>query len=102
MREILQHPKLLGKVPYLLETPKHLPQYRTVRRRSKSIQSLDDELARLESDCLAELLGFSNEEWKEEEMIAEWWQGYKHRGRVIKRRIGKLIQSRLRSKDVWL
>jgi hypothetical protein len=60
MRAILQHPKLLGKVPYLLETPKYLPQYRAVRRRSKAIQALDEELCRLERDYLRDLLAFKN------------------------------------------
>lgn len=101
MRTILQHPKLLGKIPYLIETPKHLPQYRTMRRRSHSIQALDNELTRLERNCLTELLAFSNREWIDEELRAEWWEGYEQRSKNIKRKIGKLIQIRLRSNDVW-
>ena len=92
---------LLGKIPYLLETPKHLPQYRSVRRRSHSIQALDNELARLERNCLTELLAFGDREWQAEKLRAEWWEGYEQRSKNIKRKIGKLIQIRLRSNDVW-
>ena len=101
MREILQHPQLLGRVPYLLETPKHLPQYRTLRRRSKSIQALDDELARLERDTLQELLAFNDRDWADQRLRAEWWNRKERQNRVIKRKIGKLMQSKIRSKHVW-
>jgi hypothetical protein len=101
MREILQHPQLLGRVPYLLETPKHLPQYRTLRRRSKSIQALDDDLSRLERDTLQESLAFNDRDWADQRLRAEWWNRKERQNRVIKRKIGKLIRSRLRSKHVW-
>jgi hypothetical protein len=101
MREILQHPKLLGRVPYLLETPEHLPQYRTLRRRSKSIQALDDILSRLERDCLQELLAFNDPDWADQRLRTEWWDKIEKQSRVIKRKIGKLIISRIRSKHVW-
>jgi hypothetical protein len=101
MREILQHPKLLGTVPYLLETPKHLPQYRSLRRRSASIQALDDQLAKLERDCLGDLLAFTDREWNDQRLRAEWWDSIERRGKFIKRRIGKLIKLRLSSKHVW-
>jgi hypothetical protein len=101
MREILQHPQLLDRVPYLLETPKHLPQYRTLRRRSKSIQALDDDLSRLERDTLQESLAFNDRDWADQRLRAEWWNRKERQNRVIKRKIGKLIRSRLRSKHVW-
>ena len=101
MREILRHPKLLGRVPYLLETPKHLPQYRTLRRRSKSIQAQDDELARLERDTLQELLAFNDRDWADQRPRAEWWNRKERQNRVIKRKIGKLIRTRMRSEHVW-
>jgi len=100
MREILQHPELLGRVPYLLETPRHLPQYRTLRRRSKSIQALDDDLSRLERDSLEELLAFNDRDWADEKLRAEWWNTIEKQSRGIKRKIGKLIRSRIRSKHV--
>jgi hypothetical protein len=101
MREILQHPQLLGRVPYLLETPKHLPQYRTLRRRSKSIQALDDDLSRLERDTLRELLAFNDRDWADQMLRAEWWDRTEKQSRVIKRKIGKLMQSKIRSEHVW-
>ena len=101
MREILQHPQLLGRVPYLLETPKHLPQYRTLRRRSNSIQALDEELSRLERDALKELLAFNVRDWADQRLRAEWWDRAEKRSRVIKRQIGKLFRSKIRSKHVW-
>ena len=100
MRAILQHPKFLGRIPYLLETPKHLPQYRTLRRRSKSIQSLDDELARLERDSLKELLAFNDRDWADEKLRVEWWNTIEKQSRGIKRKIGKLIRSRIRSNHI--
>jgi hypothetical protein len=101
MRKILQHPELLGRVPYLLETPKHLPQYRTLRRRSKSIQAQDDELARLERDTLKELLAFNDRDWADQRLRAEWWDRIEKQSRIIKRKIGKLIRTRIRSQHVW-
>jgi len=101
MREILLHPELLGRVPYLLETPRHLPQYRTLRRRSKSIQALDDDLSRLERDSLEELLAFNDRDWADEKLRAEWWNRIENQNRVIKRKIGKVIRARIRSKHVW-
>jgi hypothetical protein len=97
MRAILQHPKLLGKVPYLLETPKYLPQYRAVRRRSKAIQALDEELCRLERDCLRDLLAFQERDWEDGDIKDAWWAEYERRGKVVKRKIGKLIRTKLRS-----
>ena len=102
MREILKHPSLLGRVPYLLETPKHLPQYRSLRRRSKSIQALDDDLSRLERKSLTELLAFNDRDWVDKKLRAEWWDGSERQSRVIKRKIGKLIRTRIRSNHVWV
>ena len=102
MREILKHPSLLSRVPYLLETPKHLPQYRSLRRRSKSIQALDDDLSRLERKSLTELLAFNDRDWADKKLRAEWWDGSERQSRVIKRKIGKLIRTRIRSNHVWV
>jgi hypothetical protein len=99
MKAILQHPKLLGKVPYLLETPQHLPQYRTVRRRSKAIQALDEELCRLERDCLRYLLAFQEREWEDREIRDVWWKEYERRVKQVKRKIGRLIRLKLRSDE---
>jgi len=99
MRAILQHPKLLGKVPYLLETPKHLPQYRNMRRRSRTIQALDEELSRLERDCLTDLLAFKVREWEDRERRELWWDEYERRDKAIKRKIGKVIRTKLRSDE---
>lgn len=98
MREILRHPKLLGKVPFLLETPKHLPQHRTIRRRSAAIQRLDEKLSRLERDCLIELLAFSDHEWQNTEKRQEWWTAGQRRERDVKRKIGKLVCA---SRQMW-
>jgi hypothetical protein len=103
LKAILQHPKLLDKVPYLLETPKHLPQYRAVRRRYKAIQALDDELCRLERDCLRDLLAFQERDWEDGDIRDAWWAEYERRGKAVKRKIGKLIRIKLRSDGAgWL
>jgi len=103
MRAILQHPKLLGRVPYLLETPKHLPQYRNMRRRSRTIQALDEELSRLERDFLTDLLAFKVREWEDRERRGLWWDAYERREKAIKRKIGKVIRTKFRSDEAgWM
>jgi alkylated DNA nucleotide flippase Atl1 len=99
MRSVLQHPRLLGKVPYLLETPRHLPQHRALRRRDRSIQALDDKLSHLERSALEELLAFSDQAWNDKDLRSTWWKDFEHRSRAIKKRIGKAIRLALRLGD---
>jgi hypothetical protein len=103
MREILRHPKLLGRIPYLLETPKYLPRYRSIRRRNRTIQDLDDKLSRLERDCLADLLAFSDDEWQNIEKRQDWWSKRQRMERDVKRKMGRLIRvsRKLRDADAW-
>jgi hypothetical protein len=103
MREILQHPELLGRIPYLLETPKYLPRYRAIRRRNRTIQDLDDRLGRLERECLADLLAFSDDDWQDIEKRQDWWSKRQRMERDVKRKIGRLIRvsRKLRDGDAW-
>jgi hypothetical protein len=103
LKAILQHPKLLDKVPYLLETPKHLPQCRAVRRRSKAIQALDEELCRLERDCLRDLSAFQERDWQDRDIRDAWWDEYERRVKQVKRKMGKLIRIKLRADEAgWM
>lgn len=105
MRAILRHPKLLGRVPYVLETPKHLPQYLATRRQNPSIQSLDERFSNVERESLRQILAFGDddEEWQDMGKRREWWNGRIREELVLRRLIGKMVGSKLKlgDEDGW-
>jgi hypothetical protein len=105
MRAILRHPKLLGRVPYVLETPKHLPQYLAIRRQNPSIQNLDERFSIVERESLRQLLAFGDDdqEWRDMGKRREWWNGRIREELVLRRLIGKMVGNKLKlgDEDGW-
>jgi hypothetical protein len=101
MRAILRHPKLLGRTPYVLETPKHLPQYLAIRRQNPSIQNLDERFSNVERESLRQLLAFGDDdqEWRDMGKRREWWNGRIREELVLRRLIGKMVGRKLRLGD---
>lgn len=89
MRAVLRHPKLLGKVSYILESPGTSTEH--ARCRSAAIRHWEEERAYLEHEILRDHIAMSDDEWANEETRGAWWTEQKAARLSFGSRIGKLV-----------
>ena len=91
IRILLRDGRFLGRIPYLLETPRYYARCRPSRSRAHSrIYALENERERLEIDCLKRMIELDDDEWERERSALV--DAYKLKRSGIERKIRKIVK----------
>jgi hypothetical protein len=89
MRATLRDPRLVHRVPYLLETPSYHPYNRPSRSKTaKTISKLEEVRHANEREALNDMVAMTDDEWSEGRDA--WWEGHCRRRRLLEARIERV------------
>lgn len=97
MRAVLGDPRLLNRIPYLLEIPPYHRSNRVRNRVSRCIDKLEEQRQLNEREALSFIVTTPKHQWDKSK--SAWWSGHCKRKRLLERRIDRLVSRKQRDEE---